>query len=266
MGLTKTVSVNGVDIANYVDGEEGSPWIVVANSLAADYSSWDGQIPLLTERFRVLRYDARGHGRSSAPEGPYTLQHLTADVLGLMDHYGIDSATFLGLSMGGMTGLGLAIDHPARIARLICCDARADAIPPFVDNWTARIASVESAGTMEPVAAFNKDRWFTADCIASRPEVVRKAMNMILATSTRGYVACARALQRLDYKRDLTRIACPTLFVCGAQDAASPPGVMREMAGLVFGSVFKLVDPGAHLCSMENPLGFNAVIGEWLSI
>jgi 3-oxoadipate enol-lactonase len=265
MGLARTVSVNGVDIVTCVEGRDALPWIVVSNSLAADYSSWDEQVRFLTERFRVLRYDTRGHGGSSAPEGPYTFKDLTADVLGLMDHYGIDSASFLGLSMGGMTGLGLAIDHPARITQLVCCDARSDAVPPFVDNWTARIASVESAGSMEPVAAFNKDRWFTGAFIASRPEVVRKAMNMILATSMRGYIGCARALQRLDYKRHLTRIACPTLFVCGAQDAASPPAVMQEMAGLVSGSVFKLVDPGAHMCAMENPLGFNAVIGEWLS-
>ena len=166
--------------------------------------------------------------------------------------------------MGGMTGLGLAIDHPGRIERLICCDARSDAIPPFVDNWTARIASVESAGNMEPVAAFNEGRWFTAPFIASNPQVVKKAMDMVLATSTRGYIGCARALQKLDYKRHLDRIASPTLFVCGAQDAAAPPAVMQEMAGLVPGAALKLVDPGAHICSMENPDGFNAIVEEWL--
>jgi 3-oxoadipate enol-lactonase len=264
-GLAQTVSLSGVDIATYVDGEPGRPWIVLSNSLAADSSSWEHQLPLLTQNFRVLRYDTRGHGRSSAPEGPYTFEHLTGDVLGLMDHYGIKKADFLGLSMGGMTGLGLAIDHPSRVTRLICCDARSDAPPPFVDNWTARIASVESAGNMEPVAAFNKERWFTAAFIASRSSVIDKTMKTILATSTRGYVGCARALQRLDYKRHLGRINCPTLFICGAQDAASPSAVMQEMAGLVPGAALKLVDPGAHLCNIENPEGFNAILSEWLS-
>ena len=147
-------------------------------SLASDHSSWDDQLSLLTQNFRVLRYDTRGHGRSSAPEGPYTFEHLTGDLLGLMDHYGIEKANFLGLSMGGMTGLGVAIEHPSRIARLICCDARSDAPPPFVDHWTARIASVESACNLEPVAAFNKGRWFTPAFITSHPYVVDKVMKM----------------------------------------------------------------------------------------
>lgn len=265
MDSARTVLVNGVEIATRVDGREGAPCVVLSNSLAADYYSWDDQIPLLTERFRVLRYDTRGHGGSSAPEGPYTFADLTGDVLGLMDHYGFREATFIGLSMGGMTGLGLAIDHPERITRLICCDARADAVPAFVDNWTARIASVKEAGDMKPIAAFNKERWFTPGFVASRPEVVQKAMNMVLNTSVRGYIGCAQALQTLDYKRRLSRIGCPTLFVCGAQDAAAPASVMQEMAGLAPGAAFTLVDPGAHVCNMENPVGFNAVIGDWLS-
>jgi 3-oxoadipate enol-lactonase len=151
-----------------------------------------------------------------------------------------------------MTGLGVAIEHPSRIARLICCGARSDAPPPFVDNWTARIASVESAGNLEPVAAFNKGRWFTPAFIASHPYVVDKVMKMILATSTRGYIGCACALLKLDYKRHLGRIECPTLLVCGAQDGATPPAVMREMTGLVGGAAIELVDPGAHICNIEN--------------
>jgi len=263
--LAQMVSVSGVDIATYVDGEQDRPWIILSNSLAANYSSWDHQLSLLTQDFRILRYDTRGHGRSSAPEGPYTFAHLTGDVLGLMDHYRIEKATFLGLSLGGMTGLGLAIDHPSRLTQLICCDAGSDAPPPFVDNWSARIASVESASNMEPVAAFNKERWFTQAFIASHSQAIDQAMKMILATSTRGYVECARALQKLDYKRHLSGIKCPTLFICGAQDAASPPAVMQEMTGLLPGAALKLVDPGAHLCNIENPEGFNGIVGEWLS-
>ena len=116
MGSTQTVSVSGVNIATYIDGEQGRPWIVLSNSLASDYSSWDDQLSLLTQNFRVLRYDTRGHGRNAATEGPYTFEHLTGDVLGLKDHYGIEKANLLGLSMGGMTGLGAAIEHPSRIA------------------------------------------------------------------------------------------------------------------------------------------------------
>ena len=151
-----------------------------------------------------------------------------------------------------------AIEHPSRIARLICCDARSDAPPPFVDNRTARIASVESAGNLEPVAAFNKGRWFTPAFIPSHPYVVDKVMKMILATSTRGYIGCARALQKLDYKRHLVR-SYPMLFVCGAQDGATPPAVIREMTGLVAGDAIELVDPGAHICNIENPEGCDTI-------
>jgi 3-oxoadipate enol-lactonase len=118
---------------------------------------------------------------------------------------------------------------------------------------------------MEPVAQFNKQRWFTPTFIASHPGVVDKAMTMILSTSTRGYIGCARALQTLDYKRHLGRIECPTLFICGAQDVATSPSVMQEMAGLVPRAVIKIVDPGAHICNMENPEAFNAILGEWLT-
>ena len=264
MSVVETVSVGGVRIAVKIDGESGRPWIVLSNSLAATYDSWDDQIPLLARTYRVLRYDSRGHGQSSAPPGPYTFENLTSDVVELLDHYGIEDATYLGLSMGGMTGLGLAISHASRINKLICCDARSDAIPPFVENWNARIASIASGGMAE-IAEFNKGRWFTPAFIQSHPDVVAKAVDMILATSPDGYIGCARALQGLDYKRHLDKISCPTLFVCGAQDMAAPAVVMQEMAGLVTGARLDLIDPGAHICNMENPTAFNQVIGNWLA-
>ncbi len=111
------------------------PWIILSNSLASTHESWRFQVPLLSSAYRVLRYDLRGHGASSST-GPYTFDILVADVICLMDHYGIAKADILGLSMGGMTALGLAIDHPGRVGRVICCDARSGSIPPLVDART----------------------------------------------------------------------------------------------------------------------------------
>lgn len=264
MSGIELVAANGAEIATRVDGEAGRPWIVLSNSLGCTHESWSRQMPMLTRRYRTLRYDTRGHGRSSAPPGPYSLDVLVADLVALMDHFGIDKADVLGLSMGGMTALGLAIDHPDRVARLVCCAARSDAIPPFVESWNQRMAAVREAGGMTGVLAFTLERWFTADFRAAHPEVVQEAADMILATDPEGYIACAQALQKLDYKRRLGEIRAPALFLAGADDMAAPAAALREMASLTPGAEYVEI-AGAHVSAMENPDGFNEAVGGWLA-
>lgn len=263
MTQTQTlVRCNGVDLAATVDGEEGRPWLVAMNSLAATSGSWDAQVALLTRTHRLLRFDARGHGRSAAPPGPYGFDDLMGDALGLMDHFGIARADLLGLSLGGMTALGLAIGHDDRVGRVICCDARADAPPPFVASWDARVAALRAAGGMAGILDGTLERWFTPAC---EPAVREAAAAMILSTDPDGYAACAAALKRLDFKRSLHTIRAPVLYLCGAQDQASPPDAMREMAALTPGASFVAIDPGAHLCPMENPADVNAALADWLA-
>ena len=132
--MTDRVNAGGTTLAVRIDGDEGSPWLILSNSLGATHAMWDPQIEALSAKYRVLRYDTRGHGESDTPEGPYGFADLEGDVIGLMDHYGIDKAAFMGLSMGGMTGLGLAINHPDRVSKVICADGRADAPEPFRDD------------------------------------------------------------------------------------------------------------------------------------
>jgi len=261
-----TVAVNGANLATYLDGDADKPWIVVSNSLACTYESWFKQLDMLTRRFRVLRYDTRGHGASSAPAGPYSFDLLVGDVVGLMDHYGIDRADYLGLSMGAMTGLGLAVEHPSRIGRLVCCDARSDAVPPFIDSWNQRIAAIQAAGGMSGVLDFTLERWFTADFRTAEPATLELAKKMILSTNPDGYIACAEALKKLDYKRRLGEIGAPALFVAGAQDMAAPAAVMQEMASLTKGAAFEQVNPGAHICTLENSTEFNRIVGTWLGV
>jgi 3-oxoadipate enol-lactonase len=258
------VRAAGADLATRLDGAAGAPWIVLSNGLASTYESWDAQIDALTRTHRVLRYDTRGHGRSSAPPGPYSFADLTGDMVALMDHYGIEDADLMGLSMGGMTMLGMAIDHPSRTRRVVCCDARADAAPAFVASWDARIAAIRDGGGMGAIVETTLERWFTADFRERKPSAIGAAAAMILATSPEGYIGCATALKRLDYKRSLGRIAAPVLYVCGAQDQAAPPAVMREMAQLTPAATFEPVDPGAHACNVENAVRFNQVVGDWL--
>ncbi len=258
------VRVGDFDLAVRVDGDSGRPWVIFSNSLTSTYDVWDSQMPMFLQSHRVLRYDTRGHGRSSTPPGPYRLADLQGDVIALMDHFGIEKADLLGLSLGGMTALGLAIEHPERVGRVICCDARSDAVEAFVATWDARIASVRQDG-LAGIVPITMERWFTRDFRASRPDVLQFATDMILNTDPFGYIACAEALKQLDYKKHLHRIQSPVLYMGGAEDQAALPAVMREMAELTPQATFAEINPGAHVPNLENPETFNTAIEAWLS-
>ncbi|MCJ8141841.1 alpha/beta fold hydrolase [Ancylobacter sp. A5.8] len=262
---TEFVTSGDAEIAVRIDGAEHLPWIVLSNSLAADLTMWDDQIPFLTRSYRVLRYDTRGHGKSSAPAGPYSFDILVGDLLAVMDHFAIRQADILGLSMGGMTALGLALGHPERVGRLICADARADAPPPFVAGWEQRIAAVE-AGGMAAILSGTMERWFTAATRKQRPEVVDRAARMLLSTSPVGYIGCANALRGLDYLRHLQRMQPPTLYIVGAEDGAAPADAMRNMAAATPGGQFEILPAVAHVANMEDVDGFNTAVANFLNI
>lgn len=262
-GITETVASGDAEIAVRVDGAEHLPWIVLSNSLAADLTMWDDQISFLTRSHRVLRYDTRGHGRSSAPAGPYSFEMLVADFIAVMDRFEVRQADLLGLSLGGMTALGVGLAHPERVNRLICADARADAPPPFVAGWDQRIAAV-SAGGMDAVLAGTMERWFTPATRETRPDVAERAAGMVRSTSPAGYIGCAEALKGLDYLRQLPRMEPETLYIVGAEDAGAPAEAMRAMAAATPGSQFEILPGVAHIANMEDVAGFNALVGEFL--
>lgn len=210
------VDLGEVTISTRVDGPEGAPWIVLSNSLGASLAMWDPQIAMLANSCRVLRYDTRGHGHSSAPPGPYSFDQLTGDVIGLMDAMTIERASFMGLSLGGMTGLGLALRHPDRFERIICADARADAPDPFRAMWDDRIAKVQ-AGGVEAIADMTLSTWFTTDWLGAHPQEAASIRDMVIATPANGYVACCEALKTLDYRRQLAGITIPTMYLGGGR-------------------------------------------------
>ena len=222
-------------------------------------------MPFWPANYRVLRYDTRGHGLSSAPPGPYQFDDLIADIVGLMDHYGISRATFMGLSLGGMSGLGLALTHPARVDRLICCDARADAPAPFIESWDQRSAAIRGGG-MEAVVSGSLERWLTEGFRSANPAVTERCAAMIRGTDADGYIACAAALKQLDYLKDLPGLNLPVLYVVGDQDFGAPPPVMKDMAEQTPGGEFKLVPDAAHIANLDNPSGFNAAIADFLGM
>lgn len=244
-----------------IEGDAGNPWLLLSNSLAADLSMWDDQIALFCLTHRVLRYDTRGHGQSSVPAGPYDFPMLVADTVALLDHVGADRADVIGLSLGGMTALGLGLAHPGRVGRMLVCDARADNPPPFVAGWDDRIAAI-SAGGMEAIRDGTLARWFTP---ASKPEQRERAGRMILSTPAPGYIACARALQGLDYLRHLPGMTVPVTYLVGAEDLAAPPAAMQGMADATPGGHLVTLPGLAHVPNMERPDLFNQAVGPWLA-
>lgn len=242
-----------------------APVLLLSNSLAADHTMWDPQIPLLTSRYKVVRYDTRGHGQSDAPAGDYSFAMLVDDARAVLDHVGVARASYMGLSLGGMTGLGFALTYPERLDRLVVCDARADNPPPFVKSWDDRLAAID-AGGLAAILAGTLERWLVPSFRAARPDVVARVEAMILATSPVGYRGCAAALKRLDYAKDLGRITTPTLYVVGAEDAGAPPAVMRAMADATPAAAFALIDHAAHLPNLDNEAGFAAAITSFLGL
>ena len=254
--------VNGVALNYRIDGPDGAPWLTFSNSLAADMTMWDPQIGALADRFRVLRYDTRGHGDSSGPAGDYSFDDLVGDVVGLWDALDIARSRFVGLSLGGMTGLGLMLDHPSRVERAVICDCRADAPEFFVNMWIERRAALAENG-IEAVVEGNLERWFTDAYRAQNPPLLDDVRAMIRRTSNAGFVGCTGALMTLDYMRRIDAITTPTLFVVGAQDGPHPD-VMRTMHAAVPGSTLAVIDDAAHLPNLEQPDAFNAAIAAFL--
>ncbi len=256
---------NGITLNTKVDGDAGKPWIVLSNSLGADLSMWDPQIEALTKTYRVLRYDTRGHGRSDVPAGPYAFDDLVGDVIGLMDAKGIERAAFMGLSMGGMTGLGLAIHHADRVSHVVCADGRADAPEPFRAMWDLRIAAVEGGG-LEAIAEGTLATWFTEDWRQANPDALADVRAMVVENNPEGYIACCRALQGLDYFRHLGEAKAPVLFVGGSDDKGASPETMREMAAATPGGVYHEIADAAHVANINQPDAFNTAISDFLDL
>ncbi len=262
---TAFVEGHGARLFTRVDGQEGAPWIFLTNSVGADHTMWDGQIELLTRKYRVLRHDSRGHGKSDAPPGAYSFPMLVADIAAIFDHYGVGKAAFMGLSLGGMTGIGFVLAYPDRVERFVCCDARAEGNEAFVKSWDDRIAIIAEKG-MAGIVQPTLERWLVASFRESHPAETRKVATMFTNTPVPGYIGCAHALKTLDYGGVIGNIAVPTLFVVGAEDTGAPPDAMRKMAEQVKGARLAVVADAAHVPCVDNPAGFQAAIADLLGL
>lgn len=236
-----------------VDGPESGPAIVFSNSLGATLAMWDDQVPSLIDRYRVVRYDSRGHGQSSAPDGPYTIAELASDVLALLDALHITHATFCGLSIGGMLGQWLGAHASSRIPRLVLCAT----VPRFGSRelWDERIQTVQGAGLQALVGA-TMERWFTPEFRARAPETVERTRSAFLGTSPTGYAGCCAALRDADMRASLQAIRIPTLLIGGNSDPVASPEVMQFLGDRIEHSRSVQL-AAAHLCNIEAAPAFN---------
>jgi 3-oxoadipate enol-lactonase len=243
------------------DGAAGAPVVMLSTSLGTDLSMWDPQMPALVARYRVLRYDARGHGRSAVTPGPYTIEGLSKDVLGLLDALLIERVHFCGLSMGGMVGQWLGAHAPQRVDKLILCNTTARIGSP--EAYNTRIDTVRSggmAGIVDTVLA----RWYTPSFAAAAPDAIARTRAMLLATPADGYAACCAAIRDMDQRETARDIAAPTLVIAGAHDLATPPADGRFLAEHI--SRARLTElPAAHLSNIEAAGEFNVALMEFLS-
>jgi len=248
---------------NYeLGGREDAPAIAFIGSLGTDLTMWRTQSDRLGHRFRTLRYDIRGHGASSVPEGPYSIADLGSDLVALLDRLGIERTTLCGLSIGGMTSMWVAAHHLERVERLILCCTSALLGPP--ESWHQRAAIVRAEG-VEAVADAVLERWFTPAFASEHPDVIERMRATLSATPREGYASCCEAIAAMDLTGDLPLITAPTLVVSGADDPATPPVHGRRIAELIPGARFEIVSPAAHLATVERPDLTTAMILRFLS-
>jgi len=253
--------VAGVRLHYRFDGPADAPVVLMSNSLGTDLRMWDPQVPELAQRYRVLRYDTRGHGQSSVAAGPYEIAQLSRDVLRLMDALGVERALFCGLSMGGMVGQWLGAHAPQRLAKLALCNTSAHIGAP--DMWNARMAAVAQGG-MAAIVDGVIARWYTQDFIAAAPDAIATTRAMLLGTPAAGYIAACAAVRDMDQRTTAGDIAVPTLVIAGAHDAATPPADGRYLAGAIAGARYVEL-PAAHLSNVEAAPAFTRALAEFLS-
>src|SRR4051812_15865544 len=256
-------TANRISINYQIDGSVG-PWLVLSNSLATDLSMWDQQARDLSDKFRVLRYDQRGHGKTDAPAGRYTFDLLIADALALMDALKIARAHFGGLSMGGATAMGLAQRHPDRLDRVIVCDTGCASTPQSAQQWEERILVAQKDG-MAPLVEATARRWFPPDVVARNPPYLDKARQMIRNTPVNGFIGCAAALADHDFRTNVGATKPPVLFVAGEKDAGGAVATaMTALHKALPGSRYVELAGAGHISNLDDPAGFTRAMREFL--
>jgi 3-oxoadipate enol-lactonase len=251
-----------LELQHRLDGPEDAPVLVLSNSLGSTYAMWDDQIAALAERFRVLRYDHRGHGGSPVPNGPYAIADLGQDVLALLDRLGLERVSFCGLSLGGMVGMWLASEAPERIDRLVLCCTLPHFPPP--EMWDERADMARTEG-MASLLDATIERWLPEEFRRSRPEAAERLRAMVRMTPREGYAGCCEAIRDMDLRPALARIEAPTLVIAGEADPSTPAEQVQAIADAIDGARFEVLAGAAHLANVARPDAFTRAMLEHLS-
>ncbi|MCY4085880.1 MAG: 3-oxoadipate enol-lactonase [Actinomycetia bacterium] len=258
------IAVGGVELQAELSGPEGAPYLTFSHSLGADLTMWDPQVAAFADSYRILRYDTRGHGRSSVPSAPYSFADLTGDVVGLLDTFGIERTHFAGLSLGGMTALGLALAHADRLESITVANAVASMPAEVLPMWDERVSVARDQG-MQPLVESTIERWFTEPMRERGEPVLDRVRALIAKTPVEGYAGCIAAIKAIAYEPHLGEIAVPALFIAGEADTGTPPGPMHAMHECVPGSRYVELKT-AHLSNLEQPQAFSEALREFLPV
>lgn len=246
------IDSHGCRLHVQVDGPQDAPVLMLSNSLCTDLRMWDDQIPAFTQRFRVVRYDRRGHGRSDVPKGPYAVEDFGRDALAIMDGLGLKTVNWCGLSMGGMVGQWLGANAPDRVEKLVMSNTHS--YYPDKKIWDDRMALASEKG-MAFAAGPAMGRWFTKEAMERRPDKVALIQNMFAETSLEGYLACCTAIRNMDMRPCHARIKAPTLVIVGLQDPATPPEAGIEVQKGIPGAKLATID-ASHLSNIGQPQAY----------
>jgi 3-oxoadipate enol-lactonase len=256
--------VNGIEVYYELHGKEGAPWLTLSHSLACSVRMWDEQIASFKDRYRILAYDTRGHGQTSAPSGAYTLEQLADDLKGLLDHLKIARTHYCGLSMGGMIGQTFALKYPGILQTLVLADTASRIPAETGPTWAERIKTAETQG-MQPLVKPTLERWFTAPYRNAHPETMERIGKLIATTPVPGYVGCCHAIPKLNLSARLKEIKVPIQIIVGADDPGTPVAMSKEIHDNAPGSRLDILPDAAHLSNIEQPAAFDRALGSFLT-
>lgn len=253
-------------ILNYsLQGPEDAPVVTLSNSLSTDFSMWDEQAPRLTQQYRVLRYDTRGHGRSEVTPAPYSMEQLADDVAGLLDSLGIKKTHFVGLSLGGMTAQMLALRRPDLISSL--CLVATTCLPPYHGRqiWDERVASIRESGRFDHMLAPMMDRWLSMKFRRENTQRYDQVKEMVLRTPPEGYIGCSLAIAGFDVRDRLNEIDIPTMVIAGEEDPGTTVEDAQMIQAGIKGAELAVVPGARHLLNVDRPASFTPLLTEWLA-
>jgi 3-oxoadipate enol-lactonase len=256
------IQADGCQLNVQVEGPERAPVLMLCNSLGTDLHMWDDQVKAITERYRLVRYDRRGHGKSGAPKGPYNMEMLGRDALAVMDGAGVQKVNWCGLSMGGMVGMWLGANAPQRIDRLVLSNTSSYMADKQI--WNDRIKTVR-AGGLAAIVDGTMERWFTKGFRERAPQAIARMKEMMLKTPLDGYIGCGEAVRDMDHREIIRKIAAPTLIIAGRHDPATTVEAGEFLRDRIPGAKLAVLE-AAHIANVEQPQAYTDTLLGFLTV